>query len=521
MPDRVLVVDDDPALLSLEVALLEAEGHAVTAAEGGQEALALLRQQDFDVVVSDLDMPDLTGLDLLERVKEIDPDVVLVICTSHGRLDVAVKSLTAGAFDFVQKPFDLAHFASVVARGLQHRKLRDQTNVYKAAQAVFTTSDPERLPQVIVETAVRVLQGDYATILSRVADRFEPSGLFFGRSFADDKLWEALRTASERIEASREPLTLALDGRGFAVGHPLRAGDRSLGILWVLRRPTRRPFVARDVDHLALLSAQAALALDNLRLISDLNRRIEALEKTRRRLYTSARVEGVGRMAIDLATQLQNPLHYVQTSLREVERFFTDQKLHGAEEAVTDEEAACAVANAREGLKRVQAVIDDLGSVAQSRDHAEFELGMVARLAMRIARVASPVTLTIATDAALEGSPGQLAQALVALLHNADQAMAAQPAPKIDLRVRLDGDKAIVEVADNGEGIPPERLALVAEPFFSTRGRPGMGLVTVKEVVEHHGGTMRIRGVPGTGTTVILSLPGHAVDDAVFASGGE
>jgi DNA-binding NtrC family response regulator len=111
MPDRVLVVDDDPALLSLEVALLEAEGHSVTAAEGGQEALALLRQQDFDVVVSDLDMPDLTGLDLLERVKEIDPDVVLIICTSHGRLDVAVESLTAGAFDFVQKPFDLAHFA--------------------------------------------------------------------------------------------------------------------------------------------------------------------------------------------------------------------------------------------------------------------------------------------------------------------------------------------------------------------------------------------------------------------------
>src|SRR5438045_3052274 len=80
-----------------------------------------------------------------------------------------------------------------------------------------------------------------------------------------------------------------------AAACPLAAGPRNLGVLWVLRSHRRRPYDGRDLERGAVFAAQAGLALDNRRLVSELEGRIEAMQEARRRLYTSARLEGVGR----------------------------------------------------------------------------------------------------------------------------------------------------------------------------------------------------------------------------------
>lgn len=518
MPDRVLVVDDDPALLSLETAILEAQGYEVTPAEGGVAAIELLRAgQDYDLVVSDLDMPVRSGMDVLEAIRELAPDTVAIICTSHGRVEVAVQALKAGAFDFIQKPFAFDHYLSVVQRGLEHRRLRDQTNIYRAAQVVFSTTDPDKLPQIVVETACRVLQADYAAIFSKTKDGYHP-GQASGTVKPGQAMMNALCGLCSDVERMEDALRLPGDAR---VGSPhgmarvLKFGSEIHGVLWVLRAAEKRSFAPRDVDNSMVMAAQASLAIANAKLVNDLKGRIVAMEKARRRIYTSSRIEGIGRMAIDVAQQLQNPVQYMRSNLREVESYFRQHGDGGSlmEDEITLEGAEKRLAEVFTGLSRVDQAVSDLSSIAQNRENQKFELGQAVTLAVRLARLRFEPTVEIPVDAVVHGAPGQMAQAIVALLTNADQAMGKQPSPVIRISVVLDGKVAVLTVEDNGEGIPAELLPVVTSPFFSTRGRDGIGLDTAREVVEYHGGKLELQSTLGHGTRVTARIPAEAVED--------
>ncbi len=518
MPDRVMVVDDDPALLALETAILEAQGYEVTAAEGGVAAIELLRAgQDYDVVVSDLDMPVRSGMDVLEAVRELAPDTVAIICTSHGRVEVAVQALKAGAFDFIQKPFAFDHFLSVVERGLEHRRLRDQTNIYRAAQVVFSTTDPDKLPQIVVDTACRVLQADYAAIFAKTKDGYSPAQSS-GTVKPGQAMMNALCGLCSDVERMEDALRLPGDakvGSPHGMARVLRAGADVHGVLWVLRSAEKRGFAPRDVDNSLVMAAQGSLAIANAKLVNDLKGRIVAMEKARRRIYTSSRIEGIGRMAIDVAQQLQNPVQYMRSNLREVEGYFRQHASGGSmmEDEVTIESAEKRLADAFTGLSRVDQAVSDLSSIAQNRENQKFELGQAVTLAVRLARLRFEPQIDIPVDAVVHGAPGQMAQAIVALLTNADQAMTRQTAPVIRVTVALEGKDAVLTVEDNGEGIPAALMGVVSTPFFSTRGRDGMGLDTAREVIEYHGGKIELQSKLGEGTRVIARIPAEAVED--------
>lgn len=521
MADRVMIVDDDPALLSLEAAILEAQGMEVVPVEGGPAAIARIRAgEDVDVVVTDLDMPGKGGMDVLEAVKEHAPDAVTIICTSHGRVEVAVQALRAGAFDFIQKPFAFDHYTSVVRRALEHRRLREQTNIFRAVQVVFGTTDVHALPQIVVETALRVVQGDYAAIFLRERDGDYSPAQAHGTVRPGAAMLAALKALCVDVEGLDDAMRLPGDpatGSPHGLARVMRSGNEVQGVLWVLRSADKRAFGPRDVDNATVMAAQASLAIANARLVADLRARIGAMEKARQRIYASARVESIGRMAIDLAQQLQNPVSYMRSHLREVDGYFRQSRDGGRlmDDEITQPQAEERLARVFEGLNRVEAGISDLTNVTQNRENQRFELGQAVLLATRLARLRFEPRVEIRHDAQIEGAPAQIAQAVVALLVNADQAMAQQAQPQIHIVVDLLGDNASVTVQDNGEGIPAEVLSRVTQPFFSTRGRDGLGLTTAREIAEQHEGTLVVESVAGQGTRVTLSLPGEAVEDEI------
>ncbi|MFO0583432.1 MAG: sigma-54 dependent transcriptional regulator [Anaeromyxobacter sp.] len=120
---RILVVDDDPASREMLARVLAADGHAVTAAGDGNEALAALSRAGADLVVSDIRMPDLDGYGLADRMREQAPDVPLVLVTAFGDVQGAVEAIRRGAYDYLSKPFDVDAIRLVVGRGLAQRAL--------------------------------------------------------------------------------------------------------------------------------------------------------------------------------------------------------------------------------------------------------------------------------------------------------------------------------------------------------------------------------------------------------------
>jgi len=127
--NRILVVDDEQSLRIILSQVLTDDGHEVTVAANGEEALALFRENPFPIVFTDIVMGDLNGLELLREVKNIRPETQVVIITSHASLDTAITALRAGAYDYLVKPFaELDMISSVANRAVEKSGLVEENH---------------------------------------------------------------------------------------------------------------------------------------------------------------------------------------------------------------------------------------------------------------------------------------------------------------------------------------------------------------------------------------------------------
>jgi two-component system response regulator PilR (NtrC family) len=126
MPN-ILIVDDELSMRQFLTHLFKRDGHAVRAAQNGREAMALLREQPADVVISDVKMPDMGGIELLRAARELQPDVEFIMMTAFANVDTAREAFLLGAFDFIQKPFDNDLLKEIVARALSKIALVKKT----------------------------------------------------------------------------------------------------------------------------------------------------------------------------------------------------------------------------------------------------------------------------------------------------------------------------------------------------------------------------------------------------------
>src|SRR5215467_8732307 len=119
MTASILVVDDESAVQDTLGVLLETEGYRVATVGSGEEALARIEEQEFDVIVADVVMPGLSGLEVLERSRELRPHAAVILMTGHATVEMAIEALRKGACDYLQKPFVLHDLARCVQRLLR------------------------------------------------------------------------------------------------------------------------------------------------------------------------------------------------------------------------------------------------------------------------------------------------------------------------------------------------------------------------------------------------------------------
>ncbi|MFA7382556.1 MAG: sigma-54 dependent transcriptional regulator [Desulfurivibrionaceae bacterium] len=123
---EILVVDDDLRMRQLIGEILVEEGYDVTLVGDGREALLLLKEKEFAVLVSDLRMPYVDGIELLAFARRVQPDCPVVLVTAHGTVESAIEAMKKGAYDYLQKPFDPEELQLTVARAVERRWLKDQ-----------------------------------------------------------------------------------------------------------------------------------------------------------------------------------------------------------------------------------------------------------------------------------------------------------------------------------------------------------------------------------------------------------
>lgn len=159
---HILVIDDDPAVRQLLAETLTGEGHQVTVMSSGLEGVEAVKDQPVHVVLTDLQMPGIDGLETIDRISKIDSKIIAIVMTGYGTIDYAVRAMKAGAFDFITKPFEPDTVTVVVRKALEVYRLKQENHLLRKA-----VRDQYRLEHLVGNSAPMRMVLDF---VEKVAD---------------------------------------------------------------------------------------------------------------------------------------------------------------------------------------------------------------------------------------------------------------------------------------------------------------------------------------------------------------
>jgi len=279
---RVLVVDDSRMTRELVSDVL-AERARVEGCAGGAEALEALGRESADLVISDLQMEGMSGLELLDRVQRRWPELPFVLLTAHASIDSAVEALRRGAADYLRKPIQPEQLITVVERQLAHRRLlrenerlRQAVRTLQSCRTLLHCLDPGEIYAVALDLLLAALGRERGLAVFLRTSLPASDGVAF-RGFGEGTATTLHRLLVEGkidvdFQALAEPTVLrggpigrALEdvgvGAGTALAVPLRGADLEEGILWIPEQG--RPFEAADMEQAQLIASHAQVALEN------------------------------------------------------------------------------------------------------------------------------------------------------------------------------------------------------------------------------------------------------------------
>jgi two-component system response regulator PilR (NtrC family) len=128
---KILIVEDEKSMREVLRILLEGEGHEVTTASDGLEGMSYIEKDIFDLVITDVKMPRADGFEVLKRIKEISPDTIVVMITAFGNIESAIKAMKLGAYDYINKPFNIEDIRLRVGKAIEKKREREELEVLR------------------------------------------------------------------------------------------------------------------------------------------------------------------------------------------------------------------------------------------------------------------------------------------------------------------------------------------------------------------------------------------------------
>ena len=514
---KILVVDDERGIRDLLVSELEAEGYSVSSAANGVDALALLDKDEFNLVISDIKMPEMDGLELLVKIKRRAPDLEVILATGFGTIETAVAAMKMGAYDYLQKPFNLDEMHNLVKRALEKTNLKTTLALYEASRAVFTIVKLDELLPVLSDISLRALRADDVSILLIGEDKKCSLAAHSGIHAPAHQSAVEILIHETPDELKSEPRILAVrpkEGVISALVSPLTARDEILGFLCATRTKNAVPFSLNDLGMKNVLSSQMSQAIENARLYRSLERKIEDLNDANRvlgemqaRMIQTEKLASLGEMASGVAHELNNPLTAI-VGLADLLLLDEKKGTERCEDLTTikDQSVRCGkivtntlqFARQRKSEKKPA----DLNEIVDSS--VELIAYNAKTSSISLEKDYSPSLPKVSVNA------NQLQQVFINILNNALHALANRPRPALKIRTEHNSQKVRVIFEDNGCGISPKNLEKIFDPFFTTKevGKgTGLGMSISYGIVHEHGGDIRVESKEGEGARFAVEFP--------------
>jgi len=518
MATKLLLADDEEGIRKVLGIYLADSGFEVLTAENGLQALDVFRKEHPAIVLTDLRMPGLDGIELLRTIKSERPDTEVVMITGHGDMDLAIESLKLEATDFVTKPINDDVLDIALKRAQERIAMRGQLREYT-----------ENLESRVRQQAARLVEAERLAAIGQALEGIS----------------SAFRDMAGEVEGgvrffNEMPCFVAIHDRDLKVlaVNPLyreRLGDRVGGRSWEIygqRYASTDPCpVGRTFE-----SGQAQRSRETL-VYSD-GRRWPAMVHTVPIRTSAGELQLVLEFAIDFSEveRLRQELQATQDRLSSLGLMLSSVS-HGVKGILTGMDAGVYLAEsglrknrmdqAQEGLdtvkemvERVRRVVLDVLYFAKERPleakrvHVmKFAEGVLSLASSKIRRHSIELVTEIAADSGdFEVDEDIAAPALLNLLDNAVDACVedrSKPAHRIAFRARGEGDLVIFEIEDDGIGMSADTREKIFKLFFSSKSKAGtgLGLFIAQQVVQQHGGAIDVSSTPGQGSCFRVCWP--------------
>lgn len=331
---RLLIVDDEEQLVSMCTEAMVAEGYEARGASQGEEALRLVSEDRFDVIITDLVMPQVDGLRLIQTAKEEDPGAVVIVITGYASVENAVRAIRQGAYDFLAKPFTVDELAISVERALERRRLAEENRSLKRMtllledlKGVASECDLARLNRIAVETCLKGTEARSAGLAWVVDGELSlgfglglPQGIHQGFSVPVEGslLGGVAKSLSPLLiddvsERCQEP-EKRLYPECNLVAAPAFSEEGPVGVLFACGKQRGKPFAQTDLTIVSVIAGHTAAARGNVELLGrtrdDFLGSIRTLMDTleARGIYARTHSERVADYSFRIATELGLPL---------------------------------------------------------------------------------------------------------------------------------------------------------------------------------------------------------------------
>ena len=552
----ILTIDDESVIRQSIHAYLEDYDYRVLEAENGLIGLDIFRREQVDLVLVDLRMPEMGGLQALSRIRQVSPDMPVIVVSGAGDIGDVVAALRLGAWDYLMKPIDdMSILRHAIDQCLERARLIGENKRYQSELEEMVSLKTRELTELnlrlceVVETTKRLLgcgelSESGAMIIREFASLTDATGgsiyevregglhlihsldaghaaAFLPFPLPEDSVFGRVLAGREPFLATDIAATAGISPSGFS-----RYGDGSLLVFPFIGRDGRPvavislhgkknpPFVVQDREIGAILASYACEALQTAGAVA-------AMQRSEELMLQAQKMEAIGTLAGGIAHDFNNILSAIVG--------YTDLSLFVEN---CPEPVRRNLEQIKRGSMRARDLVRQILSFSRSGEQKGVEepvdVSPIIKEAMKLLRATIPSSITIRRN--IDGGaglvrvdPSRIHQVIMNLCTNAAHAMQGR-AGVLSVsysRVRT-GDEHFdlhevaapvclkLSVADTGKGMSPEVMTRIFDPYFTTKEKgegTGLGLAVVQGIVRNCGGAIRVESEEGVGSQFHLYFP--------------
>lgn len=542
---NILIVDDENIVISLILDALEDAGYNLFSASNGIDALEIIHENDIDLLVSDIRMSPMDGIELAESAKKFNKNLNVIFMTGYANLNSAKDAIKYGAVDYILKPFELSEIRSAIEKATtsiditrtEKSSVNQLDRLSDLNQNLYEAGDQESLVTISLRYSILQMNADYGSLLywdskkesynvasitneitrvselpseimkeiikSSVLDSLKQPKIIPGidnhplfQKLSDCQMKDQIFPWHERLKNSSIAVSMVSNSKN------------DFGIITVGTKSSARGLRERDLKSLAITASNLALSLDNYFLLEETQQAYSKLKEMQDDTIQLEKMATRGAISSEIGHELNNFVGVVAGNLSLMEHQLSIKNYDNIDKYLR------AMTDNIEKIKEFTSNLMNLTPSASNRVTLNFS-SMISEIIESLKPQKRfdgvSISLNMPEDAIyLEADNTHIQQLFYNLLNNAADATLEQETREITVTLSLldHGNRFSITIKDTGVGFEKEKLEIAFREKFTTKETGhGFGLIVCKKIIDNNQGNLKIDSVTGIGTSITVDFP--------------